>query len=57
LAITSRQTRTRKHEILEEVKSVLLWGVFVKIVEPQCPKAKTGQPPFGIESMMRIQYL
>jgi IS5 family transposase len=29
----------------------------VQIVEPHYPKAKTGRPPFGIETMLRIHYL
>ena len=33
------------------------WGVLVQIVEPHYPRAKTGRPPFGIETMLRIHYL
>jgi transposase, IS5 family len=29
----------------------------VQIVEPHYPRAKTGRPPFGIETMLRIHYL
>jgi transposase, IS5 family len=29
----------------------------VQIVAPYYPKAKTGRPPFGIETMLRIHYL
>jgi IS5 family transposase len=32
-------------------------GVLVQIVEPHYPKAKTGRPPFAIETMLRIHYL
>jgi IS5 family transposase len=31
--------------------------VLVQIVEPHYPKVKTGRPPFGIETMLRIHYL
>jgi IS5 family transposase len=31
--------------------------VLVQIVEPHYPRAKTGRPPFGIETMLRIHYL
>ncbi|WP_454908837.1 hypothetical protein [Variovorax gossypii] len=27
------------------------------IVKPQSPRAKTGRPPFAIETMLRIHYL
>jgi len=33
------------------------WGVLVQIVEPHYPKARTGRPPFAIETMLRIHYL
>jgi IS5 family transposase len=35
---------------------VVPWGVLVQIVEPHYPKAKTGRPPFGIKTMLRIHY-
>ena len=31
--------------------------VLVSIVEPYSPKARTGRPPFAIETMLRIHYL
>ncbi|ABM95552.1 IS5 family transposase [Methylibium petroleiphilum] len=49
--------KTRKREFLEEMERVVPWGVLVQIVEPHYPKAKTGRPPFGIETMLRIHYL
>jgi transposase, IS5 family len=42
---------------LEEMERVVPWGVLVQIVEPHYPRAKTGRPPFGIETMLRIHYL
>ena len=33
------------------------WSALVQVVEPYYPKAKTGRPPFGIETMLRIHYL
>eukprot|EP01137_Pigoraptor_chileana_P018482 Opistho-2@78026 len=36
---------------------VVPWAVLVQIVEPHYPKAKTGRPPFPIETMLRIHYL
>ncbi len=39
------------------MERVVPWGVLVQIVEPHYPKANTGRPPFGIETMLRIHYL
>jgi transposase, IS5 family len=39
------------------MERVVPWGVLVQIVEPNYPKAKTGRPPFGLETMLRIHYL
>ena len=49
--------KTRKREFLEDMERVVPWGVLVQIVEPHYPKAKTGRPPFGIQTMLRIHYL
>ena len=32
-------------------------GGVVQIVEPHCPRAKTGRPPMPVETMLRIHYL
>lgn len=48
---------TRKRELLEEMERLVPWAVLVQIVEPYCPKGKTGRPPFGIETMLRIHCL
>ncbi len=49
--------KTRKREFLQEMERVVPWSVLVQIVAPHYPKAKTGRPPFGIETMLRIHYL
>ena len=49
--------KTRKREFLEEMEWVVPWEVLVQIVEPYYPKAKTGRPAFGIQTMLRIHYL
>ncbi len=36
---------------------VVPWAALVQVVEPYYPKAKTGRPPFPIETMLRIHYL
>ena len=57
LGLNLSTKKTRKREFLEEMDKVVPWAVLVQIVEPHYPKAKTGRPPFGIETMLRIHYL
>ena len=57
LGLNLSTKKTRKREFLEEMERVVPWGALVQIVEPHYPKAKTGRPPFGIETMLRIHYL
>ena len=53
LGLNLSTKKTRKRGFLEEMESVVPWGVLVQIVEPHYPKAKTGRPPLGIETMLR----
>jgi len=57
LGLNLSTRKTRKREFLEEMERVVPWAVLVQIVEPHYPKAKTGRPPFGIQTMLRIHYL
>jgi IS5 family transposase len=57
LGLNLSTKKTRKREFLEEMERVVPWSVLVQIVEPHYPRAKTGRPPFGIETMLRIHYL
>jgi IS5 family transposase len=57
LGLNLSTKKTRKREFLEEMERVVPWDVLVQIVEPHYPKAKTGRPPFAIETMLRIHYL
>ena len=57
LGLNLSTKKTHKREFLEEMERVVPWAVLVEIVEPHYPKAKTGRPPFGIETMLRIHYL
>ena len=57
LGLNLSTKKTRKREFLEEMERVVPWGVLVQIVEPHYPRAKTGRPPFDIETMLRIHYL
>src|SRR5437764_12485157 len=57
LGLNLSTKKTRKREFLEEMERVVPWAALVLIVVPYYPKAKTGRPPFGIETMLRIHYL
>ena len=57
LGLNLSTKKTRKRVFLEEMERVVPWGALVAIVEPHCPKAKTGRPPFAVETMLRIHYL
>lgn len=57
LGLNLSTKRTRKREFLDEMERVVPWTALVQVVQPYYPKAKTGRPPFGIETMLRIHYL
>ena len=57
LGLNLSTKKTRKREFLEQMERVVPWAVLVQIVEPHYPKAKTGRPPFAIETMLRVHYL
>jgi IS5 family transposase len=57
LGLNLSTKKTRKREFLEEMERVVPWDALVQIVQPHSPKAKTGRPPFGIETMLRIHYM
>ena len=49
--------KTRKGKFLDEMERVVPRAALVRIVEPHLPRAKTGRPPFAVETMLRIHYL
>jgi IS5 family transposase len=57
LGLNLSTKKTRKREFLEEMEHVVPWAALVQIVEPHCPRAKTGRPPMSVETMLRIHYL
>jgi IS5 family transposase len=57
LGLNLSTKKTRKREFLDEMDWVVPWSALVQIVEPHSPRAKTGRPPFAIETMLRIHYL
>ncbi len=57
LGLNLSTKRTCKREFLDEMESVAPWAALVEIVQPHCPRAKTGRPPFSVQTMLRIHYL
>ena len=57
LGLNLSTKKTRKARFLDEMERVVPWAALVQIVEPHCPRAKTGRPPFPVETMLRIHYL
>lgn len=57
LGLNLSTKKTRKRVFLDEMERVVPWAALVAIVAPHCPKAKTGRPPFAVETMLRIHYL
>ena len=57
LGLNLSTKKTRKREFLEEMERVVPWAALVQIVQPHCLRAKTGRPPFAVETMLRIHYL
>ncbi len=57
LGLNLSTKKTRKREFLDEMDRVVPWSALVQVVEPHSPRAKTGRPPFAIETMLRIHYL
>ncbi len=49
--------RTRKREFLDEMNRVVPWADLTMLIEPHYPKGKTGRPPFGIATMLRIHFM
>jgi hypothetical protein len=45
---------TRKRIFREEMKAVVPWASLVGIIQGYAPVAKSGRPPFPIETMLRI---
>ncbi len=57
LGLTLSTKRTRKREFLEEMQRVVPWSELIALIAPHYPKGKTGRPPMGIATMLRIHFL
>jgi IS5 family transposase len=49
--------RTRKVVFLDEMNRVVPWAELIALIEPYAPRARTGRPPFALETMLRIHFL
>jgi len=49
--------KTCKREFLEQMERVVPWGSLVALISPYYPKGRTGQPPFALETMLRVHFL
>jgi IS5 family transposase len=57
LGLNLSRKRTRKREFLDEMQRVVPWAELIALIEPHYPKGKTGRPPMGIATMLRIHFL
>ena len=55
LSLTTK--KTRKREFLAQMDKVVPWDALVELVAPHLPQAKTGRPPFAIETMLRVHFM
>jgi IS5 family transposase len=53
-----RQSKcTRKRQFLEEMDRVVPWSALIELIEPYYPQGRTGRPPFGLETMLRVHFM
>ncbi|NLG75112.1 MAG: IS5 family transposase [Xanthomonadaceae bacterium] len=57
LGLNLSTKRTRKREFLDEMNRVVLWAQLIALIEPHYPKGKTGRPPMGISTMLRVHFM
>lgn len=49
--------RTRKRAFLAEMDRVVPWAALEALLAPYYSKGKTGRPPFGLVTMLRIHFM
>ena len=57
LSLKLSTKKTRKRVFLDEMQSVVPWDALVAQIQPHYPKGKTGRPPFGVATMLRIHFM
>ena len=53
----NRRKRTRREVFLETMDAIIPWERLCSLIEPHYYKNKTGRPPTGIETMLRMYFL
>lgn len=51
--------RTRKREFLNEMNLAVPWDELVALIAPHAPgpSAKSGRPPFAMETLLRTHFM
>ena len=57
LGLNLSKRRTRKAVFLDEMNLVVPWAELLALIAPHAPRAKTGRPPFELETMLRIHFI
>ena len=57
LGLNLSKRRTRKAVFLDEMNLVVPWTELLALITPHAPRAKTGRPPFELETMLRIHFI
>ncbi len=57
LGLNLSKRRTRKAVFLDEMNLVVPWTELLVLIAPHAPRAKTGRPPFELETMLRIHFV
>lgn len=57
LGLNLSKRRTRKAVFLDEMDLVVPWTELLALITPHAPRAKTGRPPFELETMLRIHFV
>lgn len=57
LGLNLSKRRTRKAVFLDEMNMVVPWSELLVLIAPHAPRAKTGRPPFELETMLRIHFV
>ena len=56
LGLNLSTKKTRKREFLDYMERGVPWSALVAIVEPHCPRSKTGRPPFAVGAAPWLRY-
>lgn len=57
LGLNLSKRRTRKAVFPDEMNLLVPWPELLALIAPQAPRAKTGRPPFELETMLRIHFV